>query len=230
MLKSDSKTRYFQQAQVEPLTKVNPFFLPFYSLSSQYIWCIIFCWWRRFKDMVVMFIVYWTSNNPTWGGLNLNTNCKPKSSRSRQVDACTNVVNIFSSNEHGFGDVNISAILNSFQMGYDKRVRPNYGGKLGSKNKHPDGEIVGGEPWPTVPDLRWGNFSCNWIEVCFHWWRSFPALTSHNSINRCLTFTNKMTQITLSYSHENILPSRPSAKNLWTMIFNSILSKHQYGL
>ena len=35
----------------------------------------------------------------------------------------------FSSNEHGFGDVNISAILNSFQMGYDKRVRPNYGGE-----------------------------------------------------------------------------------------------------
>ena len=69
--------------------------------------------------------------------LNLNTNCKPKS-RSRQGEACTNVVNIFSSNEHGFGDVNISAILNSFQMGYDKRVRPNYGGKLGSKNKHPD--------------------------------------------------------------------------------------------
>ena len=26
------------------------------------------------------------------------------------------------------GDVNISALLNSFQMGYDKRVRPNYGG------------------------------------------------------------------------------------------------------
>ena len=79
------------------------------------------------------------------------------------MDACTNVANIFSSNEHGFGDVNISAILNSFQMGYDKRVRPNYGGKLGSKNKHPDGVIVGGDgkPWPTVPDLRWGNFSCN---------------------------------------------------------------------
>jgi len=41
-------------------------------------------------------------------------------------------VNVFvdanSSNDHGFGDVNISAILNSFQMGYDKRVRPNYGG------------------------------------------------------------------------------------------------------
>jgi len=36
-----------------------------------------------------------------------------------------------SNNEHGsgFGDVNISAILNSFQMGYDKRVRPNYGGQ-----------------------------------------------------------------------------------------------------
>jgi len=28
------------------------------------------------------------------------------------------------------GEVNISAILNSFQMGYDKRVRPNYGGKF----------------------------------------------------------------------------------------------------
>lgn len=41
-------------------------------------------------------------------------------------------VNVFvdaNSNEHGFGDVNISAILNSFQMGYDKRVRPNYGGQ-----------------------------------------------------------------------------------------------------
>ena len=39
----------------------------------------------------------------------------------------------FSNNDPGaagFGDVNISAILNSFQMGYDKRVRPNYGGKL----------------------------------------------------------------------------------------------------
>ena len=59
------------------------------------------------------------------------------------MDACTNVANIFSSNEHGFGDVNISAILNSFQMGYDKRVRPNYGGKW-SKKKHPDGVIVGG--------------------------------------------------------------------------------------
>ena len=34
-----------------------------------------------------------------------------------------------SSDLTGFGDINISAILNSFQMGYDKRVRPNYGGK-----------------------------------------------------------------------------------------------------
>ena len=30
---------------------------------------------------------------------------------------------------HEYSDVNISALLNSFQMGYDKRVRPNYGGK-----------------------------------------------------------------------------------------------------
>jgi hypothetical protein len=29
-----------------------------------------------------------------------------------------------------FGEVNISALLNSFQMGYDKRVRPNYGGTV----------------------------------------------------------------------------------------------------
>lgn len=28
-----------------------------------------------------------------------------------------------------FGDVNISAILDSFSISYDKRVRPNYGGK-----------------------------------------------------------------------------------------------------
>jgi hypothetical protein len=27
------------------------------------------------------------------------------------------------------GDVNISAILDSFSISYDKRVRPNYGGK-----------------------------------------------------------------------------------------------------
>jgi hypothetical protein len=31
-------------------------------------------------------------------------------------------------------DVNISALLNSFQMGYDKRVRPNYGGKTKLSN------------------------------------------------------------------------------------------------
>lgn len=29
-----------------------------------------------------------------------------------------------------FGDVNISAILDSFSISYDKRVRPNYGGEL----------------------------------------------------------------------------------------------------
>lgn len=28
------------------------------------------------------------------------------------------------------GDVNISAILDSLSVGYDKRVRPNYGGKF----------------------------------------------------------------------------------------------------
>ena len=32
--------------------------------------------------------------------------------------------------------VNISAILNSFQMGYDKRVRPNYGGKFSVHLSH----------------------------------------------------------------------------------------------
>lgn len=31
-----------------------------------------------------------------------------------------------------FGDVNISAILDSFSVSYDKRVRPNYGGKYDS--------------------------------------------------------------------------------------------------
>lgn len=28
------------------------------------------------------------------------------------------------------GDVNISAILDSFSVSYDKRVRPNYGGEF----------------------------------------------------------------------------------------------------
>uniref|UniRef100_A0A6P7GGX6 Uncharacterized protein LOC114336949 isoform X4 n=1 Tax=Diabrotica virgifera virgifera TaxID=50390 RepID=A0A6P7GGX6_DIAVI len=28
------------------------------------------------------------------------------------------------------GDVNVSAILDSFSVSYDKRVRPNYGGKV----------------------------------------------------------------------------------------------------
>jgi glycine receptor alpha-3 len=32
------------------------------------------------------------------------------------------------SNGGNLGDVNISALLTSFQTGYDKRVRPNYGG------------------------------------------------------------------------------------------------------
>ena len=39
------------------------------------------------------------------------------------------MLHIFFSRYSEFGDVNISALLNSFQMGYDKRVRPNYGGK-----------------------------------------------------------------------------------------------------
>ncbi|KAL3277944.1 hypothetical protein HHI36_013285 [Cryptolaemus montrouzieri] len=33
------------------------------------------------------------------------------------------------------GDVNISAILDSFGVSYDKRVRPNYGGKYLGKLK-----------------------------------------------------------------------------------------------
>lgn len=32
------------------------------------------------------------------------------------------------------GDVNISAILDSFSVSYDKRVRPNYGGEYGIVN------------------------------------------------------------------------------------------------
>ena len=38
-------------------------------------------------------------------------------------------ISIYSSNGGNLGDVNISALLTSFQTGYDKRVRPNYGGK-----------------------------------------------------------------------------------------------------
>ena len=42
----------------------------------------------------------------------------------------------FSNNGGGsLGDVNISALLTSFQTGYDKRVRPNYGGKRYYKSR-----------------------------------------------------------------------------------------------
>jgi hypothetical protein len=41
----------------------------------------------------------------------------------------TPIVNAQSGLSDNGKDVNISALLNSFQMGYDKRVRPNYGGK-----------------------------------------------------------------------------------------------------
>jgi len=34
------------------------------------------------------------------------------------------------------GDVNISAILDSFSVSYDKRVRPNYGGKYDQFESH----------------------------------------------------------------------------------------------
>ena len=41
-----------------------------------------------------------------------------------------------------FTDVNISALLNSFQMGYDKRVRPNYGGKNTQFSIHLAGMVI----------------------------------------------------------------------------------------
>ena len=51
-----------------------------------------------------------------------------------------------------FGDVNISALLNSFQMGYDKRVRPNYGGenyaKARKKNYH--GKVSDQNVWENL--------------------------------------------------------------------------------
>lgn len=36
-----------------------------------------------------------------------------------------------------FGDVNISAILDSFSVSYDKRVRPNYGGTYTAHPRDP---------------------------------------------------------------------------------------------
>ncbi|TRY73168.1 hypothetical protein TCAL_11052 [Tigriopus californicus] len=58
---------------------------------------------------------------------------KPES--SEQMSGCCSMDLDFSSfncvnrTHSAFADVNISALLNSFQEGYDKRVRPNYGGK-----------------------------------------------------------------------------------------------------
>ena len=41
----------------------------------------------------------------------------------------TAMFGVAAQNKGNLGDVNISALLTSFQVGYDKRVRPNYGGK-----------------------------------------------------------------------------------------------------
>ncbi|GAB0094694.1 hypothetical protein DMENIID0001_100190 [Sergentomyia squamirostris] len=46
----------------------------------------------------------------------------PPSKKLALVDAATGGGSML-------GDVNISAILDSFSISYDKRVRPNYGGK-----------------------------------------------------------------------------------------------------
>ena len=45
------------------------------------------------------------------------------------VSILLSFISFYSSNGGNLGDVNISALLTSFQTGYDKRVRPNYGGK-----------------------------------------------------------------------------------------------------
>ena len=53
-----------------------------------------------------------------------------KTNVSEKLDYKLICLSIFSNNGGGnLGDVNISALLTSFQTGYDKRVRPNYGGK-----------------------------------------------------------------------------------------------------
>jgi len=86
----------------------------------------------RIEDLFVKVIFGWLILAATFtsgpGGVNVfvdaNSKSPNKTSNQWWISGGTG-----SSNEHGFGDVNISAILNSFQMGYDKRVRPNYGGQ-----------------------------------------------------------------------------------------------------
>jgi len=86
----------------------------------------------RLEDLFVKVIFCWlilaamVTSGPGRVNVFVDANSKSQNKTSNQwwISGGTG-----SSNEHGFGDVNISAILNSFQMGYDKRVRPNYGGK-----------------------------------------------------------------------------------------------------
>ena len=51
------------------------------------------------------------------------------SGRNNESVVCHKSIYILSNGQGNLGDVNISALLTSFQTGYDKRVRPNYGGK-----------------------------------------------------------------------------------------------------
>ena len=68
-----------------------------------------------------------------------------------------------SSSGSGIGDVNISAILNSFQMGYDKRVRPNYGGKTVTQLVQIG--ILGLKKILVMSNLLLSNAELEWVQL-----------------------------------------------------------------
>ncbi|KAJ8878033.1 hypothetical protein PR048_022496 [Dryococelus australis] len=83
-----------------------------------------------------------------------------------------------------FGDVNISAILDSFSVSYDKRVRPNYGGaavkeaaRLLASHQGEPGSITDGVPHGNRAGL-WRVFSgiSRSLRPCV------PGFSMHNSL------------------------------------------------
>ena len=70
-----------------------------------------------------------------------------------------------------FDDVNISALLSSFQVGYDKRVRPNYGGKC-VKEKLTDAFPMMKVDFSQITCLPDNMTPLGMGEWQHHWWES----------------------------------------------------------
>ncbi len=104
---------------------VGIFYHVLYCLYFLLNWFFVLDWNRKLHKMCLFYISkkHFDDKSSSFSMIYLCLSFKPDGLLKKHVSF------FFSNPGSGFGDVNISAILNSFQMGYDKRVRPNYGGK-----------------------------------------------------------------------------------------------------